>query len=142
MLLGALLAATAAAVVTVATAGVDGGLLASAPSGRPPANAALLGHAFLWAIVLNSAGTVSLLGGSLYSIVRRRRVRPNVWIALGAACVALSTGLSRAGDVSFVYAGELVGIALMFCGFTLASPRPRTAEAPPRAPARTAVPAA
>jgi len=126
----------------VASAGVDGRLLAAAPTGRPPANGALAGHAFLWAIVLNSFGTLFLLGGSLYSIARRRRVRPNVWIALGAACVALSTGLSRAGDVSFVYAGELVGIALMFCGFTLTPPPRRPAETPARAPAQTAVPAA
>jgi hypothetical protein len=142
ILLGALLAATAAAVVTVASAGVDGRLLAAAPGGRPPANSALAGQAFLWAIVLNSVGTLFLLGGSLYSIARRRRIRPNVWIALGAACVALSTGLSRAGDVSFVYAGELVGIALMFCGFTLTSPPRAPAETPARAPAQTAVPAA
>jgi heme/copper-type cytochrome/quinol oxidase subunit 1 len=142
VLLGALLTATAAAVVTVASAGVDGRLLAAAAAGRPPANGALAGNGFLWAIVLNSFGTVFLLGGSLYAIARRRRIRPNVWIALGAACVALSTGLSRAGDVSFVYAGELVGIALMFCGFTLTSPPPRQAETPARAPAQTAVPAA
>jgi cbb3-type cytochrome oxidase subunit 1 len=139
VLLGALLAASAAAVATIAFAKVDGGLLTAASSGRPPANGALAGHAFLWAIVLNSVGTTFLLGGSLYSILRRRRVRANVWIALGAASVALATGLSRAGDTSFVYLGELVGIALMFCGFTLPTPSRPAAEVRSRPPARTAV---
>jgi hypothetical protein len=139
LLLGALLASTVAAAVTVALAAVDDRLLAAAHSGHPPANGALVGHAFLWAIVLNSAGTLFLLGGSLYSIARRRRGRANVWIALGAACVALTTGLSRTGDTSFVYVGELVGIALMFCGFTLTAPPRRAPEAAARAPAQTAV---
>jgi len=97
------------------------------------------GHAFLWAIALNSFGTIFLVGGSLYSIARRQRVRINLWIGGGALVVALATGLSRAGSYSFVYAGELVGIALMFCGFTFAGkapvrgPRPARAAGPARA---------
>jgi hypothetical protein len=97
------------------------------------------GHAFVWAIVLNSLGTVFLIGGSLLSIVRRQRVRANVWIGLGAVVVAASTGLSRAGDTSLVYLGELVGIAFMFSGFVLTSaapkPAPRAVERPPQAAA-------
>ena len=34
-------------------------MLARTPSGRPPDNSALVGHAFLWAVVLNSAGPQS-----------------------------------------------------------------------------------
>ena len=52
-----------------------------------------------------------------WSIVRRRRVRANLWIGGGALVVALATGLSRAGSYDLVYAGELLGIALMFAGF-------------------------
>jgi heme/copper-type cytochrome/quinol oxidase subunit 1 len=118
-LLGALLVASVAAAVTVALAAVDVGTLAATPSGRPPANGALNGHAYVWAIALNSFGTLSLVGGSLYSIVRRRRVHTNVWIGSGAVVLALATGLSRAGDYSFVYGGELVGVAMMFAGFRL-----------------------
>jgi hypothetical protein len=128
-LLGALAVATLAAVVTVALAPVDLEMLATTPSGRPPGNGALAGHAALWAICLNTFGTAFLLGGSLYSIVRRQRVRANFWIASGAIVVALATGLSRAGDYSFVYAGELVGIAAMFAGFKLTG-APRKAPAP------------
>jgi len=139
-----LVAVTVAAVVTVALAPVDLGLLAGTPSGQPPPNAALGGHAALWAIALNSIGTLFLLGGSLYSIVRRQRVRANVWIATGAAVVALATGLSRTGDYSFVYAGELVGIAIMFAGFKLTGAPRKAREAAGAVPPRVAqgVPAA
>jgi hypothetical protein len=137
VLAGALGVATLAAVITVALAPVDAGSLAATVSGRPPPNTALGGHAALWAIGLNTVGTAFLLGGSLFSIVRRQRVRANVWIATGAVVVALATGLSRAGDYSFVYAGELVGIAAMFAGFKLTAPRP-----PVRVPAANRPPVA
>ena len=126
-MLGALVVATIAAVVTVVLAPVDARALAAATAGRPPTNHALGGHAFLWAVGLNSFGTIFLIGGSAWSIVRRQRVRTNVWIGAGALVTALATGLSRADAYSLVYAGELIGIALMFCGFTLGS-RPRSAQ--------------
>ncbi len=129
LLLGGLAVATAAAIVTVALAPVSTTALALTPHGRPPPNAALGGDAFLWAVALNTFGTVFLVGGSLYAIVRRRRVRSNVWIAAGAIVVALATGLSRTGSYSFVYAGQLLGIAMMFSGFAFVgkapAPRPR-----------------
>jgi hypothetical protein len=118
----------------VALAPVDAGALARAPSGGPPADGALGGHAFVWAIALNSFGTLFLLGGALYSIARRRRVRANLWIAAGALVLALSTSMTRAGAYSLVYLGELVGIALMFAGFNLTGAKPRTAAAEPVAP--------
>jgi hypothetical protein len=118
MLLGALAVGSLAAVATIWLAPVDAHALAVTASGQPPENGALGGHAFLWAVVFNSAGTLALVGGSLYSILRRRRVSANAWIASGALVVALATGLSRTGDYSLVYLGQLVGISLMFCGFT------------------------
>ncbi len=118
VLLGALAAGSLAAVATIWLAPVDAHALAVTASGHPPENGALAGHAFLWAVVFNSAGTLALVGGSLYSILRRRRVSANAWIGCGALVVALATGLSRTGDYSLVYLGQLVGISLMFCGFT------------------------
>jgi hypothetical protein len=56
-------------------------------------------------------------------------VSANVWIASGAIVVALATGLSRTGDYSLVYLGQLVGIAFMFCGFTFAGRRIQPARA-------------
>ncbi|MDQ2966937.1 MAG: cbb3-type cytochrome c oxidase subunit I [Actinomycetota bacterium] len=135
VLVGGLAVATVAAITTVLIAPVDVPGLAAAHSGQPPANGVLGGHAFLWAVVLNSFGTLLLVGGSLLSIARRQRVRANVWIASGALTVAAATGLSRTGDMSLVYLGELVGIALMFCGFTLPAPAPkrvRESEPAPR----------
>ena len=134
VMLGALLAATAAAITAVLLAPVHTGLLAATPAGRPPPNHALGGHAFLWAVALNSIGTIFLAGGSLLSIARRQRVRSNVWIAGGALTVAAATGLSRTGNTSLVYVGELIGIALMFWGFSLSSPSPRRARAAEPAP--------
>ena len=118
ILLGALATGGLAAVATIWLAPVDAHALAVTASGQPPENGALVGHAFLWAVLFNSAGTLALVGGSLYSILRRRRVSPNAWIASGALVVALATGLSRTGDYSLVYLGQLIGISLMFCGFT------------------------
>jgi hypothetical protein len=117
-LAGALALATGAALITVLLAPLDTAALAATSSGRPPPNGALGGHAFLWAVGLNSFGTLFLIGGSLYAIARRRRIQANTWIAAGAIVLALATGVSRAGAYSLVYAGELVGIALMFSGFT------------------------
>jgi hypothetical protein len=126
-LLGAFAVAVIGATAAVALAPVDVRALAAA-AGHPPSNGAIGGHAFLWAIALNSIGTAFLLGGSALSILRRRNVRASLWIGGGALVVALATGLSRAGDTSFVYLGELVGIVLMFAGFTLPA-RPRRARA-------------
>jgi hypothetical protein len=134
-MLGGLAIATAAASIAVALAPVDVATVLSAPTDRPPANSALAGHAFLWAIGLNSFGTLFLVGGSLYAVARRRRVWTNVWIGGGALVVALATGLSRTGTYSFVYAGELIGITMMFYGFTwagkLQTARPQTSAPKP-----------
>ena len=128
VVLGGLLVATAAAIAAVLLAPVDHPALAAVHGARPPTNGALGGRAFVWAIALNSFGTLFLVGGSAWSIVRRRRVRTNLWIATGALVTALATGLSRADTYSLVYAGQLVGIAAMFCGFTLSSRTTKTAE--------------
>jgi hypothetical protein len=128
-LLGALMVATLAATAAIVLAPVDLHALAQTPTGRPPENSALGGNAFLWAVAFNSLGSLVLIGGSLYSIARRRRVSANVWIASGAIVVALATGLSRTGDYSLVYLGQLVGIAFMFCGFTFAGRRIQPARA-------------
>ena len=130
VLVGALAVSTVAAFVTVALAGVDTTALAATAHGRPPPNSALEGHAFLWAVALNALGSLFLIGGALYSIARRQRVRANLWIGGGALVVALATGLSRAHSYSFVYTGELVGIALMFTGFAFVGKQPARSAQP------------
>jgi hypothetical protein len=138
-LAGALALASLAAVAAVLQAPVHAAALAHVPSGGPPVNSVLGGHAYVWAIALNTFGSVFLIGGALYSAARRRRVRPNLWIASGALVLALSTSMTRAGEYSLVYVGEVVGLALMFAGFNLtgakarspagASPAPRAVAA-------------
>jgi cytochrome c oxidase cbb3-type subunit 1 len=139
VLTGALVVASLAAAAAVLLAPVHHDALAAAHSGRPPANAALGGHAFVWAIVLNSLGTLALVGGALLSVARRTRVRANLWIGAGALVLALSTSMSRAGDYSLMYLGELVGIAFMFLGFQLAGARRPPATAPSPRPAGRAI---
>jgi hypothetical protein len=138
-LLGGLAVATVAATAAVVLAGVDTSTLSATAHGRPPANAALAGHAYLWAVGLNTFGSLFLIGGSLYSIARRQRVRANLWIGGGALVVALATGLSRAGSYSLVYVGELIGIALMFVGFAFVEKKPRSAPRPQRSATRPSV---
>ena len=48
--------------------------------------------------------------------------------------VALATGLSRAGSYQLVYAGELLGIALMFVGFAFVGKQPRRRPQPSTQP--------
>ena len=124
MLLVVLGLAILGAAATVMLAPVDAAALVATVRGRPPPNHALEGYAYLWAIALNALGTLFLVGGSLWAIVRHRRVAQNLWIAGGALVVAAATGMSRGGSYSLVYAGELVGIALMFAGFTLVGKEP------------------
>jgi cbb3-type cytochrome oxidase subunit 1 len=140
-LLAALTIGAVGAVLAVLLAPVDAATLAGTANGRPPPNHALGGYAYLFAIALNSLGTLLLVGGSLLSIVRRRRVSQNVWIALGALAVAGATGMSRGGSYSLVYAGELVGIALMFAGFTLVGKDAARRAPRPAAPLEKPVPA-
>ena len=74
------MAATAvvAAAVAVLLAPVDLARLAGTHGTAPPVNAAIGGHVFLWAIVLNVAGSLLVSGGSLVSLARRRRTVANV----------------------------------------------------------------
>jgi hypothetical protein len=142
VMVGALVAATVAGALTVALSPVDMATLATTPTGHPPANGAIGGHAFLWAMALNVFGTIFLLGGALYSLVRRRRVRANAWIAAGALVLALSTSMSRADVYSLMYAGEVVGLALLFYGFNVDALRSRPPARVRRRPPAVLAPAA
>jgi len=67
---------------------------------------------------------------SFSGIVCAGYFHPIVIASILALVVALATGLSRTGSYSFVYAGELVGIALMFAGFAFVGKQPRRAPRP------------
>jgi hypothetical protein len=124
VLTGAMAVSVPAAAIAVLSADVDSAALAAAGVAPPP-DSALEGLAFLWAVALNSFGTLALVGGSLRSFVRGQRRLANALIVAGVLCVALSGLATRLGSYGFVYVGQLVGLALVFAGFEVAAPRAR-----------------
>jgi len=120
---GAVLATSVAAAVAVLTADVDAAKLAEGGL-RPPPNSALTGLAFLFAIALNSFGTIAVLGGIARSLRRRQRVVANLLVGAGVLVVASSGTLTRLGDAYGVVLGaQLAGLVMMYAGFELASQR-------------------
>lgn len=114
---------------------VPGSLVAGiAVGGRP------LGHALsfprAWGFFFNIPGTIALLGGALYSILRfaakpeyRYRAWANLWIALGTIVIASAGSMARAGRTTGLYPAEMVGASLLFAGFLQASTLEKGAKA-------------
>jgi hypothetical protein len=94
-------------------------------------------------ILLNLYGTVTLVGGALYSAylfwrkeILSNRMFGNILIAVGALSPAMGGSFLKAGLFDFLYLSELAGIILMFAGFQLATagkdvkvPAPQTSPA-------------
>jgi hypothetical protein len=116
---GAVAACVPAAAVTVLAAPLHPALLAHGGL-RPPPNSTIGGLALVWAIVLNSLGTLALVAGSVRAIWRGRGREANILVLAGVTSVALSGVLTRLGSYGFVYVGQLLGIVLLFAGFELA----------------------
>jgi hypothetical protein len=79
-------------------------------------------------VLLNIYGTVTLVGGALYSsyIFWRKRVLAdrmvgNILIAAGAMMPAMGGTFSRAGLPDWLYLSEFLGAILMFAGFMKAT---------------------
>jgi hypothetical protein len=123
LMMGAVLATALAAAIAVFSSAVDGAQLSQGDL-RPPPNAALTGHAFLYAIALNSIGTLALLGGIARSLRRRERPLANLLIGAGVLIVASSGALTRLGDAyGLVLAAQLAGLVAIYAGFELATQR-------------------
>lgn len=128
---GVLVIASVFAAIAVILAGVD-------PNYR--AGAELTGKAFTttWVRMItpffNIYGTVTLVGGALYSawLFWRKRVLPNrmvgnILIAAGAMAPAFGGVLNRFG-LPGLYIGEFIGVFLMYGGFLYSSqPAPQVA---------------
>lgn len=78
--------------------------------------------------IMNIWGTIALVGGAIYSAIlfRRKQILPNRmignWlIAAGGLFPALGGSLIRAGVPELKYAGEMIGVILIFAGFLLAT---------------------
>lgn len=86
------------------------------------------GPIILLTILLNIYGTITLVGGAIYSAflfwrkkILANRMYGNILIAAGALSPALGGTFLRTGLVDFLYLSELVGAILMFTGFMLAT---------------------
>lgn len=78
--------------------------------------------------VMNTWGTLALVGGAIYSArlfrrkqIMRNRMVGNWYIALGGLLPALGGAFIRLGDPSFKYFGEMAGALLIFIGYWLAT---------------------
>jgi hypothetical protein len=87
-------------------------------------------------ILLNIYGTLTLVGGAIYSAIifwRKRiqfnRMIGNVLIAAGAMAPAMAGSFVKLGLADILYLSELVGVILMYVGFLQASTVPVTAAA-------------
>jgi hypothetical protein len=86
------------------------------------------GLIILLTILLNIYGTLTLVGGAIYSAflfwrkkILANRMYGNILIAAGALSPAVGGTFLRAGLVDILYLSELIGAVLMFIGFTLAT---------------------
>jgi hypothetical protein len=82
----------------------------------------------LLTILLNIYGTITLVGGALYSAFlfwRKRvlvnRLIGNILIAGGALLPAMAGSFVKAGLVDFLYVSEFLGVVLMYIGFIQAT---------------------
>jgi hypothetical protein len=89
--------------------------------------------------IFNLYGTVTLVGGAMYSAwmfwrkrVLLNRTIGNILIAFGAIAPAFGGALSRFGVPSALYLGELLGTIIMFVGFTRSTTSAEKAKETPR----------
>jgi len=88
-------------------------------------------------ILLNIYGTLTLVGGAVYSVVifwRKRvlinRMIGNLLIAVGAIAPAMAGSFVRLGLPDLLYLSELIGVVLMYIGFVQATTVPATETIP------------
>jgi hypothetical protein len=86
------------------------------------------GLIILLTILLNIYGTITLVGGAIYSAylfwrkkILVNRMFGNILIAVGALSPAMGGSLLRAGLTDMLYLSELIGAILMFIGFLMAT---------------------
>lgn len=94
----------------------------------------------------NVYGTLALSGGAIYSafIFWRKRVLydrmiGNILIGIGAMSPALGGTLSKAGFPTALYISELIGIMLIFIGYTQAVKTDEPAPLPVQQPVRASI---
>ncbi len=95
------------------------------------------GLTILLTILLNIYGTLTMVGGAIYSAVifwRKRvlfnRMIGNVLIAVGALAPAMAGSFVKLGLPDLLYLSELIGVVLMYVGFIKATTAPARETAP------------
>ena len=86
------------------------------------------GLIILFTILLNIYGTLTLVGGAIYSAflfwrkkILANRMFGNILIAAGALSPAMGGSLLKAGLTDMLYVSEFIGAILMFIGFMMAT---------------------
>ena len=86
------------------------------------------GLTILLTILLNIYGTLTLVGGAIYSAflfwrkkILANRMFGNILIAAGALSPAVGGSLLKAGLADMLYLSEFVGAILMYIGFVMAT---------------------
>jgi hypothetical protein len=89
----------------------------------------------IMSLFINIPGSLFLLGGAVYSIIRfaakekyRYRAWANVLIAAGTVVIAAAGSRARAGQTAGLYPAEMIGAALLLWGFLKASTLDRAAK--------------
>jgi hypothetical protein len=88
-------------------------------------------------IILNIYGTLTLVGGAIYSAIiffRKRvfanRMIGNVLIAVGALAPAMGGSFVKMGLADLLYLSELIGVVLMYIGFVKSTTVPARETVP------------
>lgn len=96
------------------------------------------GLTILLTILLNIYGTITLVGGAIYSAflfwrkkILANRMLGNILIAAGALSPAMGGTFLRVGLTDLLYLSELIGAILMFIGFVMATSGASEANASP-----------
>jgi hypothetical protein len=86
------------------------------------------GLTILFTILLNIYGTLTLVGGAIYSAflfwrkkILINRMFGNILIAAGALSPAMGGSFLKAGLTDMLYLSELIGAILMFIGFIMST---------------------
>jgi len=89
----------------------------------------------LLTILLNIYGTLTLVGGALYSAflfwrkrVLANRLIGNILIAAGALMPAMGGSFLKAGLADWLYISEFLGVIMMYIGFLQASAKQKVSN--------------
>ena len=121
IIFGMTVSASIGATVTVLIAPVDTSAFATLQGLAAPPNSAIAGHASIWAIAMNSVGTLLLIAGAVVSLLRRVRIGPNAAILAGVIVIALAGTLTRFGGQETLYLGQMVGLIVLGAGMEWAN---------------------